>query len=479
MTADSLCAHQREAIQAKSTRKTSSIDFDIIAGFLTNAKRAVNNIDQLVASHVVNVQALLSLVSHTMISLSLYQNSSDADYVKHMVAQQYFSIGLSETLLALAARCAKSIGIHQCGSLHGQLSDEDIQERQNISHCLYILDKAVCWTAGSSPSVPVSDMDLDSSLMLSEHGVTPSLVTRAEMARVEESIYLETYAVQVSPRNEDQVRQFAATTLSRLRACLADAGVDLDKIEKCSESPASDLQLAVRYLCLQLLLVWPHKHHPDQIFQRGPEVARMCLKLLLCLWHSSPDQGSHAVFSSFLASLPPLYLYEVISSSLCGQEPTTDMDMLQEFVDLLQTITNCRAEASYTRRLYQLSAIVTDVLKARHAQHKRQKPPSDGTANSYLMSELLSPPATGYNYMAPNGQETFDSRFDGAVFQDPGSGFASLSPIPSAGGELARSADDFLPQLRGFAKTGSNGNDNFNSLSMEALGDTVFWKSVS
>lgn len=62
MSADSLSCHQRESMQPKPTRKSSSIDFDLIAGFLTNAKHAVNNIDQLVSPHLINVQALLSLV---------------------------------------------------------------------------------------------------------------------------------------------------------------------------------------------------------------------------------------------------------------------------------------------------------------------------------------------------------------------------------------------------------------------------------
>ncbi|GAB1203838.1 hypothetical protein APSETT445_002478 [Aspergillus pseudonomiae] len=452
MSADSLSSHQRDSIQSSHTRKSSSIDFDLIAGFLTNAKRAINHIDQLVSPHLINVQALLSL---------------------HIVAQVYLSTGLSETLFALATRCAKSIGIHQWDTFHGQLSEEDIKERQNISYCLYVLDKAVCWTAGSSPSIPVSEVHFDPCLVPSENDIPSCLVAKAEMARIEESVYLEIYAVHVQARNEDQVKGFAAMILSRLQDCLTQSGVDLDQIQKFSGGSASNLQLAIKYLSIQLLLIWPHKHHPDPIFQRALEVARMCLKLLLRLWHSPPDQGSQAVFSlrlgltirfrySFLASLPSLYLYEVMSSIICGQGSNCDIDMLQEFVEMLQTITDCRAEASYNRRLYQLSLIVTDVIKARQAQNKRQKSTSEGPTNAYLMSELLSPPTSGYNYVNSEIQETYDSRFHGAVFQDPDSSFASMSPINSTSGELA------------------HGNESFNSLAMEALGESVhFWKDVN
>ncbi|KAE8131094.1 putative fungal-specific transcription factor [Aspergillus pseudotamarii] len=433
MSADSLSSHQRESMQPKPTRKSSSIDFDLIAGFLTNAKHAVNNLDQLVSPHLINVQALLSL---------------------HIVAQMYLSISLSETLFALATRCAKSIGLHQWHSFHDQLSHENIQERQNISYCLYVLDKAVCWTAGSSPSIPVSEVHFDPCLLPSENGIPSGLVAKADMARIEETVYLEIYAVHVQGRSEDQVREFAATISSRLQECLTESGVDMEKIQKSSEGSAPHLQLAIRYLSVQLLLIWPHKHHPDPMFQRALEVARMCLKLLLRLWHSPPDQGSQAIFSFFLASLPSLYLYEVLSSILC------------EFVEMLQTITDSRAEASYNRRLYQLSLIVTD------------KPTSQGSTNAYLMSELLSPPTSGYTYMNSEVPETFDSRFHGAVFPDPDSSFASMSPITSTSGELARGPEEFLPQLRSYAKM-APGDESFNPLAMEALGDSVhFWKDV-
>lgn len=132
--------------------------------------------------------------------------------------------------------------------------------------------------------------------------------------------------------------------------------------------------------------------------------------------------------------------------------------MLQEFVEMLQTITDCRAEASYNRRLYQLSLIVTDVVKARRTQHKRPKPTSEGPTDPYLMSELLSPATTGYSYMNSEVQETYDSRFDGGVFQDPDGSFAPMSSITSTSGELARGSDEFLSQLRSYGKSAPGTN---------------------
>ncbi|EZF57847.1 hypothetical protein H106_08821 [Trichophyton rubrum CBS 735.88] len=89
---DSLCSYRREPMPSKQARNPSSNDCDIVKGFLANPKRALKNIDQLISHRLINVQALLSM---------------------YIVAQEHLSKGLSETLFALAAQCAKSIGIHQ------------------------------------------------------------------------------------------------------------------------------------------------------------------------------------------------------------------------------------------------------------------------------------------------------------------------------------------------------------------------------
>ncbi|KAK3317267.1 putative fungal-specific transcription factor [Cercophora scortea] len=489
MSAESLCAHRKDSIQSKETRKTSSIDFDIISGFLANAKRAIKNIDQLVAPRLINLQALLSL---------------------------------SETIFVLAARCAKSVGIHQWHLFEGQLSDDDVKERQELSQFLYILDKAVCWTAGTSPSIPLSDVHFVGTGYPISPGNTANSghdAARAEMARIEEAIFMETYAIHVRPRNEDQVRAFAASMLSRLQTCLADAGVEPGRIlqNEC-ESSAVDLQLLIRSLCVQLLLTWPHKGHPDIIFQRDQELGRMCMKLLLRLWHSEPEGVNHAVFPLFLASLPPLYLHEVLSTIISSHDPNQDMQMLWEFVEMLQTITDSRAEASYSRRLYQLSMIIINLVNAGKRGHKRQRQsPSEGSRNTYMhISELPTPPSNdnnnnnnnnnGFNYMSSEHAGSSsgsvhcqdlpdDLRFDGALFQDSPqdtpagrrapstSGSGSLSPVTSSftrpAGDVRGSSDDTNSSANGMphqlwsytSSPSGHGMDaaDFHSLAMDVL----------
>jgi Fungal specific transcription factor domain len=203
---------------------------------------------------------------------------------------------IAETVFVLAARFAKSTGIHQWQFLQGKLSDEDVQERRNISYCLYILDKKICWTTGSTPSIPISSVNVDSTLMSSDDSTTANLAAKAILAQIEETIYLELYASQVEARTEDQVRRVASTISQKLQGWLADTGTDLEEVENVLESSTFKVESAILFLCAQLLFTLPHKSHPDVIFRQSHEVARRCMRLLLRLWHSPPDPEYHAAF---------------------------------------------------------------------------------------------------------------------------------------------------------------------------------------
>ena len=63
LTANSLRFRQGGSEKTKHRLQTTSMDSDLITDFVKNAERAFKNIDQLVSPHLINVQALLSLVS--------------------------------------------------------------------------------------------------------------------------------------------------------------------------------------------------------------------------------------------------------------------------------------------------------------------------------------------------------------------------------------------------------------------------------
>jgi hypothetical protein len=161
---------------------------------------------------------------------------------------------------------------------------------------------------------------------------------------------------------------------------------------------------------------------------------------------------------SFVASLPPLYLYEILSSILSNKDYKSNPSMLQEYIDMLEAITDSRADRSYNRRLYQLSVIVKDVANARKTQHKRQKPSPESTTKTYSITDLLSPLGSHYGYMGPEIQEIGNSGFESSVFQDMDTSFAFLTPLNSTNGqeplateEPATGPDEFMPHLGPFS----------------------------
>ena len=62
---------------------------------------------------------------------------------------------------------------------------------------------------------------------------------------------------------------------------------------------------------------------------------------------------------------------------LSGQAQPSDKDLLQDFIEMLNTITCCRKEKSYNRRLYHLSVVVMDLAFAAESHHKRRRVASD------------------------------------------------------------------------------------------------------
>ncbi|KID84202.1 Transcription factor, fungi [Metarhizium guizhouense ARSEF 977] len=386
LTANSLRSRWGKPLQTKHRRRHLSVDSDITAGFLMNAKRAIKHVELLLSPCLVNVQALLSLC---------------------MVAQEHLSSYLVEAIFSLAAQCAKSTGIHQWESFRGHFSEQAAQERRNVSYCLYILDKTVCWTTGTSPSIPASDLLLDFTLAPDDDGTMAYLFARTELAVIEEMIYSRVYSNQVEVRTEDQVRQIAAKISQRLQDWLVSWRIHLNEVESHQKQAVWKAKLAVDFLCVQLLLIWPYKDHPDALFQQQTHIARRCMRLFLHLWQSTQERGHHVAIArsvvyttrfprrflvlvtnwfnwknnanfckfsrSLAASHPPLYLHAMYMQGVGVRGQEFDQDLLRDYTEMLEVITDSQGENCYNRRLCQISRFLMRVQTTQNTPNKRQK----------------------------------------------------------------------------------------------------------
>ncbi|KAH9845330.1 putative fungal-specific transcription factor [Teratosphaeria destructans] len=138
LIADSVHSVRRRWVQPASSENTKPMTLDLIEGFLANARRATENL-ALLAPRILNLQALLSLC---------------------VVAQQLFPVHLLDFIFAQAVRCAEAMGIFQWHRFHNQLAEGEISVYKNLAYCLYTMDKQICWTAGVSPRILKSQIQL-------------------------------------------------------------------------------------------------------------------------------------------------------------------------------------------------------------------------------------------------------------------------------------------------------------------------------
>ncbi|RMZ82892.1 hypothetical protein DV737_g1956, partial [Chaetothyriales sp. CBS 132003] len=392
LTADSMRSVQQKMAQSRSSENVPLVDSDLIAGFLANSKRAIENLG-LLSPRLINLQALLSSC---------------------VVAQEHFPPHLLGFVFAQAAHCAETIGVLQWHRLQNQLVDGELQEYKNIAHCLYILDKQISWTVGASPKILRSEVYLD---LTPADACFKPLAMRTELAAIEEIIFFQVYAGHVKPRTEEQVRDVVGPIVQRLNDWLGRSGVDAEEAtrqpESCSPAHAATV---FSYLCVKLLLTWPYREHPDAMFQQRYGSAVACVRLLTALWAARPDAGQPHVsvpqyvvshlgaraivgnlltfFASLITSWPPLYLLEVCAGIINDNGSNGDRECVRRFFNLLKAIVGNRQETFYTKRLREVVSILMDTVADTGTATKRRRTMSS--------MDYMSRPSS--NYSAFQGQ---------------------------------------------------------------------------
>ncbi len=197
-------------------------------------------------------------------------------------------------LFGLAAQCANSIGLHQWEHAQNQVSEDDIQERQNVSYCLYILDKAVCWTTGRSPSVSKFDVHITSDVTRNGEKAAVPLVARARLAEIEETIYTDIYSYKPRAKSEEQAQAAVSKIDLKLQQWLLESEINIvDAQDTGAQVPPTKLESSIAFCSLRLLLVSPFQEHGLE----RVELARKHIRLLLQLRQSTLESGQYLVLS--------------------------------------------------------------------------------------------------------------------------------------------------------------------------------------
>lgn len=168
---------------------------------------------------------------------------------------------------------------------------------------------------------------------------------------------------------------------------------------------------------------------------------------------------------------------------LSGQAQLSDKDLLQEFIDMLNTITDCREGKSYSRRLYQLSVVVMDLAIAAESHHKRRRIASDlerptasplsGSSHTILhraRSHTIPPLNSNNSHTTSEMADIEDRSFDGAGFPEPDDLFALVDTTTHMDA-WGQDSDNELVSNTGSCSKGLFENFDPLAFGLESLGD--------
>jgi len=113
----------------------------------------------LMAPRLVNVQALILLVSHNTSGPRTSHGLQLTDCYQSVLAQQQDSQARSELVFAQACMLAKAMELHTSQTILSEASPEERQERWKVCRSLYIRDKAFAVTRGSVSWLPDANIN--------------------------------------------------------------------------------------------------------------------------------------------------------------------------------------------------------------------------------------------------------------------------------------------------------------------------------
>lgn len=210
-------------------------------------------------------------------------------------------------------------------------------------------------------------------------------------------------------------------------------------------------------------------------------------------------------FHSILASHPPLYLHEICVQILHGTDEESDTELIRNFTEVLQTVTDNREEGSFNDWLCEFSLIVMDVINTIKTQSssKRRKivsgsehrtpmrsvrspapdhhspfptPNSDNYSFSHNLSSIITPLPLG---LALESEQQYLEGFDFPNWEDS---LGLITPTGSGPSEPEQQQADDSENITNSFGRGLLENLNFLNSTLQLASDgahrEVWWNRV-
>lgn len=275
------------------------------------------------------------------------------------------------------------MGLHRLGGAPGvRLNEEGLHERQNVLHCLTILDRATCWCQGSASKLSACEAAvLPAAGELTGHGGKPPWA-RFALTRIQDRIYSSLYsqdALGLVAGAGGVAKETITGLLQELEQWRLAHGVCLDLDPRSppagEDADAARLaaglqaELALLYFQTRTRILWPLGRH-DGASRMLAEDAWSCLHLFGRLWTWTSEQGHYAGLSRHVLSFSPMAVFHLAAKLITEQQQ--DGAQLRKFDDFacsLQVISSCAEADSYMTAfsafVQVLLGLLTDVSRSR------------------------------------------------------------------------------------------------------------------
>ncbi|KAJ5168929.1 uncharacterized protein N7482_004523 [Penicillium canariense] len=375
-------SERRSRSRSPNCNASSPMEGDFSRTFVTNARRAINNLELLVHPRIENIQALLSLCR---------------------VAQLHLTDDMVRLTFSLAVYLARSIGLDHSKPPEQQPGSELGAEKRNILHCLSVLERTTCWTTGSHPWATGC------------HGL--------ELSRIEEKVFSLLYSR--DPRTKD-VRTFqrgVSTIRQELERWRGQQRIDSGGVQERGKSigdaDSTKLARAISFHYISILAAMPTAC--DYVDQDSiTNQSRACLGLLARL----------------LTSYPPVAFLQLFRHIVTreGIAEAEDLHLLQSFLKLVAAASDMSAPESYLARLHCFVKLLTDfaVSLARGDSEARTVSMQDQWYEREQIDAVNVPGDAGGMASTTIGSlDTIHQCHLGEIYAD-----SKLSNVPDAGGDL-------------------------------------------
>ncbi|KAF4336977.1 pyridoxal phosphate-dependent transferase major domain protein [Fusarium beomiforme] len=304
----------------------SSIDMELVKYFLANSTWAIHNLQELMMQHLSNIQALLSL---------------------YLVAQIHWGSERASLFLALAATGAKPLGLYQLDLSQGSTTEE-IQERQSVFLCLYILGTSRCWIDGQPPQVPLRHPEAWFA-HTGNTAIDPGLLARAKLSHIEETIFLKLYSDISGDLCNNRLEQMVSNLTQMLDMFTAE--YRLDDVQTHQDIRFSKAELRIVVSALEVLLYWRINIEVEVV-----NAASKCLSLFIDLWAQNTGLGNHLTVMRLLtsyASVSVIHLCSFITTNQGAQSTDSAIELMKSFAAILRSVS----------RILEANAAIKKLLK--------------------------------------------------------------------------------------------------------------------